>query len=120
MRQSQLHNTDATPVASSSAGGVFKKALTKVDMYPKLHKEFKVQTKTGGQMSLMVGALMIILFLSELYHYMKVERIDRMVVDNSINTKLKIDFDISFPSLSCKFAHMNVRKDHHSSSCVVC
>ena len=83
------------------------KILKNVDVYPKLQKEFRVQTQTGAKVSIATGIVMIILFLSELRDYLTVIKTEQMVVDTTISEKLKVNFNISFPSLSCKDAHLN-------------
>ncbi|OQR83742.1 endoplasmic reticulum-Golgi intermediate compartment protein [Achlya hypogyna] len=84
-----------------------RRILKKVDVYPKLHREFKVQTETGATVSLVAMVITVILFLSELSHYLTVDRHEHMVVDTTTNEKLLITFDISYPALNCREAHMN-------------
>ncbi|DAZ93158.1 TPA: hypothetical protein N0F65_005508 [Lagenidium giganteum] len=84
-----------------------RRALKRVDVYPKMHREFKVQTDVGGTVSLITGIIMLVLFLSELRDYMSVKTHEHMVVDKTINEKLQINLDISFLALSCKDAHVN-------------
>ncbi|KAF0694984.1 Aste57867_14172 [Aphanomyces stellatus] len=84
-----------------------RQILKKVDVYPKLHREFKVQTEAGATVSLVTMIIMAILFLSELRDYLTVNTHEHMVVDTSTAEKLQITFDISYPALTCREAHMN-------------
>lgn len=51
--------------------------------------------------SLIAGAIMGLLFMSELMQYLTPERVDTLRVDPSVDEKLRITFNISFPALSC-------------------
>ncbi|ETV93962.1 hypothetical protein, variant [Aphanomyces invadans] len=84
-----------------------RQMLKKVDVYPKLHREFKVQTEAGATVSLVAMVIMAILFLSELRDFLTVNKHEHMVVDTSTTEKLQITFDISYPALTCREAHMN-------------
>ncbi|OQR89301.1 endoplasmic reticulum-Golgi intermediate compartment protein [Thraustotheca clavata] len=84
-----------------------RRILKKVDVYPKLHREFKVQTEAGATVSIVTMVIMVTLFLSELSHYLTPNRHEHMVVDTTTNEKLLIAFDISYPALNCREAHMN-------------
>lgn len=45
---------------------------------------------------------MLILFLSELMHYLTVTTTEHMVVDTTFSEKFRINLDVSFPALTCK------------------
>lgn len=64
----------------------------------------------------LVGATIIaLLFLSESYQYLFPARRDIISVDNSLNEKMVISFNISFPALSCaqvSLDAMDVSGDH--------
>ncbi|GAB9465248.1 hypothetical protein Gpo141_00002662 [Globisporangium polare] len=84
-----------------------RRALKRVDVYPKMHREFKVQTEFGATVSVVAGIVMLILFLSEFRAYMSLNTHEHMVVDSSLNEKLQINLDISFLAINCKDAHIN-------------
>ncbi|KAH9098036.1 hypothetical protein LEN26_016775 [Aphanomyces euteiches] len=96
---------DGAPVSESSFST--RQILKKVDVYPKLHREFKVQTEAGATVSIVTMVIMVILFLSELRDFLTVNKHEHMVVDTSTTEKLQINFDISYPALTCREAHMN-------------
>ncbi|KAF4322422.1 hypothetical protein BBO99_00000258 [Phytophthora kernoviae] len=84
-----------------------RRVLKKVDVYPKMHREFKVQTEFGATVSLVAGIVMAILFLSELHTYMSVNTHEHMVVDSSLGEKLQVNLDVSFLAVNCRDAHIN-------------
>ena len=43
-----------------------KKFLEKVDIYPKLQEEYRVQTSTGANLTVLTTCLMLLLFFNEL------------------------------------------------------
>ena len=88
--------------SEKGALGQATKLLKNVDVYPKLQKEFRVQTQTGAKVSLITVVVMGILFISELVFFVTPTTSERMVVDTTINEKLKINFNISFPALNCQ------------------
>ena len=55
-----------------SARDVFNK-LRHLDAYPKTLEEFRVKTFAGATVTLLSGLFIIVLFLSELRDYLKVE-----------------------------------------------
>eukprot|EP00397_Hematodinium_sp_SG-2012_P043547 GEMP01048432.1.p1 GENE.GEMP01048432.1~~GEMP01048432.1.p1 ORF type:complete len:368 (+),score=63.28 GEMP01048432.1:163-1266(+) len=81
-------------------GSVFTKVKS-LDAYSKVHSDHMVQTRAGGFISIMSFFLMMILFISQLQTYFTVEVMDHIVVDTTLNQKLPIGLDISFPNLRC-------------------
>ena len=51
--------------------------------------------------SLLSGFIIIVLFLSELVNYLKVNRTDVITIDNTRNEKLQINFNISLYGIPC-------------------
>lgn len=54
--------------------------------------------------SLFSGFIIIILFVSELTNYLKVNRTDVITIDNTRNEKLHINFNISLYGIPCSGA----------------
>jgi hypothetical protein len=75
--------------------------LKKFDVYAKVHDDYKVKTDSGGCVSLVSLLFMGFLFLNELSTYLTVEIIDHIVVDTTLNQKLPISLNITFPHLRC-------------------
>ncbi|KAG2767464.1 hypothetical protein JG687_00012119 [Phytophthora cactorum] len=84
-----------------------RRVLKKVDVYPKMHREFKVQTEFGATVSIVAGIVMAILFLSELSAYLSVNTHEHMVVDSTLGEKLQVNLDVSFLAVNCRDAHIN-------------
>ncbi|KAE8983704.1 hypothetical protein PR003_g23936 [Phytophthora rubi] len=84
-----------------------RRVLKKVDVYPKMHREFKVQTEFGATVSVVAGIVMAILFLSELSAYWSLNTHEHMVVDSSLGEKLQVNLDVSFLAVNCRDAHIN-------------
>lgn len=75
--------------------------LRRFDVYAKVHEEYNVQTWSGGLISVISFFVMVLLFLSEFVNYMNVEVIDHIIVDTTVNQKLPIGMNITFPHLRC-------------------
>ncbi|CAH2066589.1 unnamed protein product, partial [Iphiclides podalirius] len=73
------------------------------DAYAKTLEDFKVKTATGATITVVGVCLMILLFLSELYTYMSPNISEELFVDTSRGHKLRINFDIIVPSISCSY-----------------
>jgi len=83
-------------------GGGFLKALESIDLHPKTVKDFAVRTKTGAAVSLASLFIAFLLFVSELRWYLTREVVEHMEVDDSVRgTKMRINFDVVFPSMPC-------------------
>ncbi|KAI7729959.1 hypothetical protein M8C21_028727 [Ambrosia artemisiifolia] len=72
-----------------------------LDAYPKINEDFYSRTLLGGVITLLSSIAMMFLVISELAMYLQTVTETKLVVDTSRGEKLKINFDISFPSVSC-------------------
>jgi len=75
--------------------------LKKFDVYAKVHEDYKVKTDSGGCISLISMVFMILLFMNEFTAYMAIEIVDHIIVDTTLNQKLPISLNITFPHLRC-------------------
>ncbi|XP_013181147.1 PREDICTED: endoplasmic reticulum-Golgi intermediate compartment protein 3 [Papilio xuthus] len=73
------------------------------DAYAKTLEDFKVKTATGATITVAGVIIMVLLFLSELYTYMSPNISEELFVDTSRGHKLRINFDIIVPSISCSY-----------------
>lgn len=87
--------SDAAP-----SPGVFG-TLKKFDVYAKVHDDYKVTTDAGGVISITSLLFMAFLFITEFNTFMNVEVVDHIVVDTTLNQKLPISLNITFPHLRC-------------------
>jgi len=79
----------------------FVQRLRSLDVYSKVHDDYRVKTKSGGLISLASLATMTILFFSELDNYLTVEVVDHIKVDTTLNQKLPIGVNFTFPRIRC-------------------
>ncbi|KAH9496622.1 Endoplasmic reticulum-Golgi intermediate compartment protein 3 [Bulinus truncatus] len=86
--------------------GVFER-LKRFDAYPKTLEDFRVKTLGGATVTLVSGALMLILFISELNYYLTYEVQPELFVDTSRGQKLRINIDIVFPNMACGFLSLD-------------
>jgi hypothetical protein len=82
-------------------GAAFGGALRRFDMYGKVYDEHKVNTNSGGVISVATLVLLVVLFVHELNLFVTVEFKDHILVDTSLNQKLPISLNITFPHLRC-------------------
>jgi hypothetical protein len=80
--------------------GVFKK-LQALDLHPKVAKDAVVRTKAGASVSLFAMALAAALFYSEWQWYRTIEKEEFMEVDSIRGVTMRINFDVTFPSMPC-------------------
>lgn len=82
--------------------------LKSFDVYPKTLDDFKEKTSTGAAVSLVSCLVILVLFLSELSSYLRSETVDHLYVDTSTGQKLRINLNITFPSLACSGLSLDV------------
>ncbi|CAK9001370.1 unnamed protein product [Durusdinium trenchii] len=76
-------------------------SVKRFDLYGKVHDDYRIKTQSGGIISLVSMLIMAVLFLSELSSYLRADILDHIVVDTSLNQKLPIGLNITFPHLRC-------------------
>jgi hypothetical protein len=92
--------------------------VKKFDMYAKVKEEYKLpSTQASSTMNATTWCLIAVLTLSECWAYATSGRTkEHMVVDSTLNQKLRINMNITFPALSCTEVHvdaMDVAGDYH-------
>ena len=86
--------------------------LKKLDAFPSTLEDFRVRTNSGAIVSLAALGLMLLLFVSELGYYFRVDTVDYLYVSNAAPfEKLSVSFDISFPEIPCSLITMDVVDD---------
>ncbi|XP_019456922.1 PREDICTED: endoplasmic reticulum-Golgi intermediate compartment protein 3-like [Lupinus angustifolius] len=80
--------------------GIISK-LRNLDAYPKINEDFYSRTLSGGVITVASSILMLLLFFSELQLYLHAATETKLIVDTSRGETLRINFDVTFPSLSC-------------------
>lgn len=83
--------------------------LKSVDFYRKIPRDLTEASLSGAGLSIVAALSMMFLFGMELNNYLTVSTSTSVVVDKSSDGEfLRIDFNISFPALSCEFASVDV------------
>ncbi|KAL3639938.1 Protein disulfide-isomerase 5-4 [Castilleja foliolosa] len=83
--------------------------IKSVDFYRKIPRDLTEASLSGAGLSIIAAFSMIFLFGMELNDYLTMSASTAVVVDKSSDGDfLRIDFDISFPALSCEFASIDV------------
>nr|GLL38369.1 protein disulfide isomerase-like 5-4 [Ipomoea trifida] len=83
--------------------------IGQVKQFWKIPRDLTEASLSGAGLSLIAAFCMILLFGMELSDYLTVSTTTTVVVDESADGDfLRIDFNISFPALSCEFASVDV------------
>ncbi len=83
--------------------------LKSVDFYRKIPKDMTEGTVPGSVISLLASFVIALLLVSEVTNYLTPQFNTRVVVDRSLDGDLmRINFNVSFPRLSCEFASVDV------------
>ncbi|PON61439.1 DnaJ-like [Parasponia andersonii] len=83
--------------------------LKSVDFYRKIPRDLTEASLSGAGLSIVAALSMVFLFGMELNNYLTVSTSTSVIVDKSSDGDyLHIEFDISFPALSCEFASVDV------------
>lgn len=117
-----LRRRTAAPTASYGNGlgddsngkygkGPDRKVVERLDiLFPKVDREFIVQTKGGGIMSLVAGVLIAILCLAEIIAWSSQNgaELSQTFVDTSLGKMMRVNLNITFPGLACEDLHLDV------------
>ncbi|XP_066390892.1 protein disulfide isomerase-like 5-4 isoform X1 [Miscanthus floridulus] len=83
--------------------------LKSVDFYRKIPRDLTEASLSGAGLSIVAALAMVFLFGMELSSYLAVNTTTSVIVDRSSDGEfLRIDFNISFPALSCEFVQVDV------------
>ncbi|CAI5953516.1 unnamed protein product [Closterium sp. NIES-64] len=83
--------------------------LKAIDFYRKIPRDLTEASFSGAGLSIVAATTMIFLFVAELNSFLKVSTTTQVIVDQSQNGELlRINFNFSFPALSCEFASVDV------------
>eukprot|EP00850_Spirogloea_muscicola_P010995 SM000066S20470 [mRNA] locus=s66:561351:566363:+ [translate_table: standard] len=83
--------------------------LKSVDFYRKIPRDLTEASLSGGGLSIIAAVSMVLLFVLELKSYLSISTTTAVVVDRcNDGDLLRINFNFSFPALSCEFASVDV------------
>lgn len=96
--------------------------LRNLDAYPKVNEDFYNRSLSGGVITLLSSFFIGLLVISEFRLYLHTVTDTQLVVDTSRGGKLRINFDVTFPSVPCSLLsldamdisgeqHLNIRHD---------
>lgn len=95
----------------SQSGGTGRAAVVeRLDfMFPKVEREFTVQTRGGGIATVVCYGLVALLAVAETWTWVGQNRTDdtRTVVDSSLGRRMRVDLNITFPGLACDDLHLD-------------
>lgn len=103
---------------SPSKGGL-RSRLIRLDLHPKLETDFVVRSKQGAVASIVAVILSATLFWGELRAYLALEKAEFMEVDPLRGDIMRINFDITFPSMSCSGEAGGWRRRRRQCPCVI-
>ena len=78
--------------------------LSNLDIFRKIPRDLTRSTRHGGALSLAVFGLIFAVLVFETWTYMEGETRSRIVLDSNSESKLDINFELSFYELPCRFA----------------
>eukprot|EP00205_Picochlorum_sp_RCC944_P003875 CAMPEP_0182612710 /NCGR_PEP_ID=MMETSP1330-20130603/20606_1 /TAXON_ID=464278 /ORGANISM="Picochlorum sp., Strain RCC944" /LENGTH=488 /DNA_ID=CAMNT_0024832301 /DNA_START=142 /DNA_END=1608 /DNA_ORIENTATION=+ len=91
------------------SGSGFLKKVRSMDFYKKLPTDLVESSLLGGTLSIAASLFIAFLLVAEFRSYMRSDTESIMVVDRSPHGEmLRINFNISFPALSCEYATLDV------------
>lgn len=82
--------------------------LKKWDFYKKIPEDLTVSTMPGVSLSIIGCLLMLILFLLEFNAYLTVSYTTSIVMDEALDERMTINFNVTIPDLRCEFASVDV------------
>ena len=87
----------------------FVSHFKRFDAYPKTLDDFRIQTCSGGAITVFSGLLMLILFASEIRDYLSPQVNEELLVDTTRgeDNKLRINFDLVVHSISCGYISLD-------------
>lgn len=83
--------------------------IKSIDFFRKTPRDLTEASLSGAGISIIAAVFMIFLFGMELHSYLTISTSTAIIVDkSSIEESVRVDFNISFPFLSCEFASVDV------------
>ncbi|KAG7342870.1 endoplasmic reticulum vesicle transporter [Nitzschia inconspicua] len=78
-------------------------------MFPKVDREFTVQTQSGGIATIIAYSLIVVLVLAEIASHYQQNRMElsTTLVDTSLGKRMRVNMNITFPSLACDDLHLD-------------
>ncbi|KAH7331842.1 hypothetical protein KP509_20G053000 [Ceratopteris richardii] len=81
--------------------------IKQLDAFPKVNEDFYSRSMSGGLITIISGFFMLLLFFTELGHYLNPVTKSQLLVDTSSGETLKIYLNITFPNLACSIISLD-------------
>jgi thiol-disulfide isomerase/thioredoxin len=81
-------------------------SLSSLDLFRKIPRDLTQATSHGGALSLLVFTVLSAVLLLEVWTYAAGETKSKIVLDQNMESKLQVNFAVSFPELPCRFAQI--------------
>jgi hypothetical protein len=78
-----------------------------IDAFPKTKEKHRLRTTSGGTISIIACFVMLFLFIFELQDYWYPPTRDTLLVETATSSKMKINFDFTFPKLACAVVNVD-------------
>ena len=89
----------------SHSGGSF---LPSIDFYRRVPRDLTESTMLGIVMSIIAFILIVVLFFSETIAFARSSIVTSLIVDESIDSQLRINFNLTFWELHCDYVAIDV------------
>ena len=85
-----------------------RKVVQRIDLFPKIEQDLTVRTSGGGFMTLIGYGMAFIITIAEIWAWSASNgsMVESVVVDKSLGKKMRVDLNITFPSLHCNDVHI--------------
>ncbi|GBG25416.1 Endoplasmic reticulum-Golgi intermediate compartment protein 3 [Hondaea fermentalgiana] len=96
--------------------GATRRKLARFDLLPKVEHDVEVRTSSGGIVSMVTAALVLVLVMGELRTYISAGFTEKIEVDTTLREKLQINVNLTFHALACsqvELIAMDTTGEHH-------
>ena len=89
------------PERTTTINSPVVETLKALDAYPKTLDDFKERTGSGAAISIVSCTFILLLVISELRSYLTPVTTDHLYVDATRSQRIRINVNITFPSMPC-------------------
>ncbi len=86
-----------------------KRRLLQLDIYRRIPKDLTEATALGGIVTIVAIIILLILAISEIRNFLKVDIITSVLVDHSEDATFQMNFNVTIKGLSCEFAAIDLK-----------
>ena len=85
-----------------------KSKLLSLDAFAKTEEDVRIRTNTGGLITIISMIIGLMLLSREWHQFNELSIVPQLVVDRDSHLKLDLNFDITFPHISCDILTMDI------------